>query len=43
MKKKNKKQKDLLENKFDDYLKKLTKNERLLINDFLCLLMNIVC
>ena len=34
MKKKNKKQKDLLENKFDDYLKKLTKNERLLINDF---------
>lgn len=36
MKKKNKKQKDLLENKFDDYLKKLTKNERLLINDFFC-------
>ena len=34
MKKKNKKQKDITENKFDEYLKKLTKNERSLINDF---------
>lgn len=34
MKNKNEKQKDLIENKFDEYLKKLTKSERILINDF---------